>query len=391
MSNALPLGQRESSTLEFKSRASLDKPASIGRAVVAMLNTGRGIIWVGVGEEGGMASSLERIERVDDAQKALWNHIVDTLEPSPLASEVRMEPVALSETGGEAVLRISVDGSEERRPYAQITKNGRVYWIRVEERTRVMSREELLQAFQRAARVVSPIDEVLERMLQQRDEIRPGRPALSVRTQPIPDVEVAVESPEVTRLLTEPKFSGNRSIGWHAIRPQCQVQTRQGARYTEIPGVCRMEVRRDGGLALEVALEALQASRGQDREFNPYALIEFPTSVLRMAKALVESASLQVTGIAADLALFGVQGWLLKPWSPESWGAVLREHRGTQYGKDDFLLDRPLVFAREDVLDNPDGCSYRLMRLVYEAFEFGEDMIPFEFDHETKRLNLPSL
>ena len=100
-----PRGKTESQTLEFKGRDALKQMKAISRSVVAMLNASGGEIWIGVAEEVGMAVRVEPIEDVEERKQALWNHLVDTLDPIPKEEEVSLESVDTSEG---SVLRIEV-------------------------------------------------------------------------------------------------------------------------------------------------------------------------------------------------------------------------------------------------------------------------------------------
>ena len=115
MRESLPIGKTESQGLEFKGVDSFRKPLSIGREIVGMLNAEQGgEVWVGVGEEDGLAVSVQPVEDLSTELDSLWNHIVDTIEPSPMESEVRLDPVSVAE--GRHVMRIRVNGRPDRRP-----------------------------------------------------------------------------------------------------------------------------------------------------------------------------------------------------------------------------------------------------------------------------------
>jgi hypothetical protein len=61
MSRRIPLGETESQKLEFKGKDALKHLPNVSRAVVAMLNTAGGDIWIGLGEEQGRAVRVDAI------------------------------------------------------------------------------------------------------------------------------------------------------------------------------------------------------------------------------------------------------------------------------------------------------------------------------------------
>ena len=50
------------------------------------------------------------------------------------------------------------------------------------------------------------------------------------------------------------------------------------------------------------------------------------------------------------------------------------------------MLPKPLTFQRDEILDEPDRCGFRLVAQVYDRFEYWEKDIPQEFDRERGRL-----
>ena len=93
--------------------------------------------------------------------------------------------------------------------------------------------------------------------------------------------------------------------------------------------------------------------------------------------------------LVAHLSLFNLRGWSLRPGSPSNWFPLSRAPKAHIFELDDFILDRPLELKLDDLLEQPDRCGYRLIRRIYEAFDFGEDAIPAEYDRKTGRLILP--
>jgi len=59
--------------------------------------------------------------------------------------------------------------------------------------------------------------------------------------------------------------------------------------------------------------------KGPENGIWPLALLEYPTSVFRLARSLHGALSRPPESrLLADLALFALQGWALRPHSPAS-------------------------------------------------------------------------
>jgi hypothetical protein len=119
----------------------------------------------------------------------------------------------------------------------------------------------------------------------------------------------------------------------------------------------------------------------------PYALLEFPISILRLAATLLKTARPTPELLMADLALIGVRGWALRPYSPKAVGYSIADVKPFDEA-DDLIWEPPIVFKATDVIDTPDRCGYRLIARVYEAFGHAGERIPFEYDRRTERLQI---
>ncbi|MGH7150589.1 MAG: hypothetical protein ACREIU_07820, partial [Planctomycetota bacterium] len=148
------------------------------------------------------------------------------------------------------------------------------------------------------------------------------------------------------------------------------------------------EVRWDGGLSFRTPLENLHW-KGPEREIWPYILFELPVSLFRLARAIYGRIGLpRESEVAGDLAILGIRGWTLRPGSRPD--LLPRFDEGARFeGEQDFVLDEPLAFQCKDILDEPDRCAVRLVAKVYEAFGYGREAIPREFDWTSGRLVMP--
>ena len=162
-----------------------------------------------------------------------------------------------------------------------------------------------------------------------------------------------------------------------------------------------LTIYRHDGVELRLPLEAFHAGHepGASKPLYWLTLMETPISVFRLLSKMLKTEALWEEPLPPDeqfvcsIALLGLDGWTLRPFSPnlrhlEGWGNyLLQEPRASS--DQDFILDRPLAFRVSEVQDQPDRCGFRLVSRVYEAFGFGPDQMPPEFDPKAGRLILP--
>lgn len=411
MNVPLPMGQKENLHLEFKGRECLKEPAKIAREVVGMLNADGGEVWVGIAEKDGLAAEIEPIEDAELTRQKLRDHLLDTIEPPTLPGEVQIELVPLAD--GRAVLRVTVK-SGGSKPYAQLYKRMRTYVVRVEDRIRHMAREEISNDFRNERKAsLARRNETLNAVEQRRAEVQKTlRAILWVYIQPAFEISINPVSNKsaVEPFLRDPSLTNNRSIGWNFLSDQDPSPRSKGDRLCFGNVDSRyVEITKGGGIEFLVplpylywkqeslhALEWVRDSSGviQMREPSPqiwpHALLEYPTSLFRLAKELYAKFGNQISPsseVVASLALTGVKGWTLKPGSPSSFHFALAAR---PYEETDDLVVEPVVIEWHEFFQYPDWGAFRLIRQVYEAFGLSEEEIPPEFRRNTRTLVLPS-
>jgi hypothetical protein len=123
---------------------------------------------------------------------------------------------------------------------------------------------------------------------------------------------------------------------------------------------------------------------------KPEVLRDVPLSLFHLARHALLGDLDGGDRLVADLALLGVgreKGGLL----PHGWQVPRpgTEARVVQE-EDDVTLPEPLGFRFDEVAENSDGCVFRLLRPVYEAFGLREDQLPFSFDPATGLPRIPA-
>jgi hypothetical protein len=380
MTESIPLGERENLHREFKSRDALKKPETIAREVVAMLNAKGGVVWVGLRDEGDRAVAVEPIADVERERRRLRDYLVDTIEPSPASEEVAVDMV--SAEGGE-ILRIEARPNADRRPYSHLKESGRWFLVRISDRTRPMSREEVF------SKVAHPADadrdQANRKILNERKKIQEvARKKLWLALKPVREVELDLQDPLLKTYLLDPILTSNRRAGWNFSTFQEAPHVRQGRLMTTGEDDPRtVEIRRDGFLAFSVLLEALWW-KGDASQLWPPTLWEYPVSALRLAGKVYSTHLGSDDRVVADLAFIGLRGWKLRWGSPKSGYFHLGPKEFLE--GDDFLLEKPLMFSGAELIDEPDRCGARLLERVYEAFGYSREAFPPEFDQKTGRL-----
>jgi len=390
------VGKRESALLEFKAAEALKSPVKLAREVVAMLNASNGRnyaqIWIGVRESESTAVSLENVTEAERERGRLRDHLVDTIEPRPTSDEVSVTVENAGE--GRSLLRVAVRCVAARKPFA-LNKDGRHYFTRVQDRLAQLTYDELREAWSRQRESEQSNTDNAFGSLRERRMLALGRDAhggmfwMGVASSPVGSLDLRTE--HIARLLTEPRASGNRPDGWTVIRREQVVQPAlRGVRVgDEAWGLT--EITREGLIEFRAPLRRLRLRRDRlddsGLEFDPYALLEYPTSLLRLTAKLAETWAAERYYVS--LAVGRASEWTLWPFAPERVGwKEERFGRGRFDEGSDLVLDPPLEFTRDEIVATPDACAYRLLLWVYEAFHLGPDALPREFDPVTRRLLL---
>lgn len=374
----LPLGSEESSGLEFKGSDVLDRPRSVAREVVALLNGEGGTIWIGIIEERGRAVAIEPVDRPEERKERLLDTLVDSVEPPP-RGEVGVEVVALDEGG--RVLKVDVAPVTRRRPYALTQGGGRHYVVRVGARTRYMTREEIADEFTGTTRNSEDrLAEALSELTEERRALEDsGYEGLWLQVLPVRRMDLDADADEYRELFKQAARSGNRRSGWNAIDPYHEPELRQ-----KLLVQGGMSLREDGRLELKIPLAELHW-KGPEHEIYPYTLAEYVVSLFRIARIVYDEEPQGQDEVLADLGLFGVRGWTLRPYSPSAVGYMTRDPEPYDVSDDLVVLD-PYLFSVAEILEEPDRCGFRMLREIYQGFGYGEEMLPVEFDRRSGRL-----
>lgn len=251
---------------------------------------------------------------------------------------------------------------------------------------------------------------------------------LSLRLEPTESLNIDFADEAVRHQfnswLIDPKTTGNRSAGWnftgkHGYSMWTSDVYHRNPRSSSTTGVSPA-----GTVTFSVDSRCLYW-KGNDRGFTkvwpsvgndglprdvwPYILIEYPVAIFRLMGKILEKyagphAELKVVG---GFFVTGIEGWRLRPGSPQfcydtydlKW---VGRQGGPTSGKPWLPWQEPktfsgavlkvdpenLVFDAREFVQNPDRCALRLVRFIYAAFGFYEEVIPREFDRQAGVLRL---
>ena len=129
--------------------------------------------------------------------------------------------------------------------------------------------------------------------------------------------------------------------------------------------------------------------KGPEKTLWPWAVLEYPTSLFRLAAHVYPSETRGT--VMVEMVIAGVEGWRLGPHSPRDFRYDMRLHHAnlvTPHEGREITLNGPLEVQSEELRENPDRCAFRLVREIYEAFGLREEEIPAEFDRASGRLTI---
>ena len=394
MTRKVPIGRREGLKLEFKSVGSLDRPLSIAREVVAMLNAEGGKVWIGLSETDGIATREENVPDAGKQKDRLWNVFLEKIDPEP-REDVLIEVV--SGSGGVSLLCIDVRRDEKRGPYA-LRGESLLFLRRVDHRVRAMTREEIL------GKEPSTLDEATRALGLRRDAILAlpdDRFWLAFQPSPPGALDASALKVRVRDLLSDPTRAGNRRSGWNYGLPssrdlRLEGNAAAGTRVAreDVDGG-KVAIAGDGCVEFEIPLSFLEndqkLDRRETRELHPLALLEYVVSATRLVRALrepLEELGLQNVSFLVDFAITRAKGWTIPEYAPGTHGYRLPK-TWPPHELGEVLQPRArLQFPVEQLASNPDRVGFRVVKEIYEILGLTDDRIPAAYDRAREFLTL---
>ena len=293
--------------------------------------------WTGTRRTGQYNAAIEPIEDIDREIERLLDGLLDLIEPTPLSVEISISSRGTQES---AVIQIEVRPDTNRKPYAFLSQGGRHFVRRIGARNVPLSRLELEQMFAAGRETSQPPpnwETAAKALLKDRASFITQEPSsLWLRILPTADVQfVETGRDKLVDLLRNPVLTKNRSMGWNFTSQFYQPEISQDAISTRRGVMTDLWVRyRDGEVRFRVDLTELSwASRigggwpngtDPDRTFYSCSLIEYPTSVFRLAAEIFRDECIFLpavedeTPFLVDFFITGLDGWRLRPHDPEN-------------------------------------------------------------------------
>jgi len=377
MPEQIPLGQKEGPRLEFKAAAALRTPERIGREIVGMLNAHGGDVWIGLEEKDGVADKVGGVAEPDRAQRALLDHLIETIEPAP-RDEITIEQVRDAE--GNCVLRVRAKPvRRDGWPYAYRLRDGRYFGVRVADRLRTMSRHEIFANSNDTSAAEKRWRDGASDVAKRLDEARSSsRPMLWLCLRPLGSMNLTL-GPALDGLFWDPVKTNNRPNGWTFVDQRARPQKKGSRIIHGDPNGRYTEVHRGGLILFSAPLDFL-FWKGPERLIWPYIMIEFAVSIFKLASRLYAETPLEDDRVATQMSLLSARGWHLKAGSARSvrWQfdepSTLQENEATTELR---------MQQRDHIVTAPDGCAYPLIQDIYEEFGLERDDLPPEFDPVT--------
>lgn len=389
MTSGVPLGHSEGIDLEFKSARALEKPASIAREVVSMMNAQGGEVWIGLAETDGIATREEDIPDAAKRRVGLLNSLLETIEPEP-RSEVQVEVVA--GTTGASLLLVRVKPNSERGPVA-LRGESLLFLTRVDQRVRAMTREEIRQRFEG----VKSEDSTERGLAARRDAILEQRTSqmwIGIQPTTSEGFDLQAHRVRIHELLTNPAASENRLSGWlfsgasgsPSLNGRCEPKSRWEMR--DAAGRV-LSIAADGCVEVAMPLSLIENhQRRGSNELHPLAILECAVGLARMAHAAAELWPSAPQRYVADFVFTGTHGWTIPPYAPGTMWDVLHREDMPSLPIADVAARSRMPFTGEQLQDAPDRCGYRIVREIFERFGLTEDRIPSAYDRTAHRLML---
>jgi Schlafen, AlbA_2 len=385
--------------------------------IAALANGGGGYLFIGIRDDGkGRAQRLESLSAADAAKKSqiLRGICLDHISERIDGLEVRDRSIR-----GHAIVAVRIPPSD-RAPHMVSFHHHTYFGTRTEDGKREMSFGEIRSAFLDGplGRRLFRLESAFERFFQQRDKAEQKgilETAMeSKASQPpsgLTDGELvslfyqrrfhtqigatpefwmlavpSIVNPEalhlsderVLRVFRDPP--GSRESGWSMAGPRHFTPNRT-AEGIEVGAKDFMEyliLRKNMALEFWTPLDQHFCWRQSPAEFQrrprlyPYPVAEYPTTFLRLYKALLDAVSIRTRTIFR-IEYRNVHGYVLKPGAPGTPWFEMPRVQSVGFAEPHLTIG-PAELG-EDF--HPDHAAYDIIAQVYEAFGLEASDVPF--------------
>ena len=398
------IGTRESQTLEFKAAEILRSPKGrrhLLREIVGMLNTeAGGRILIGLRERDGAFAGVDPLGEDDrKLEDNLRDALLDAIEPRIQAAECELTWIPVPE-GLVLEVRVRPRRPGPSPPFCLRHGEDRIYLLRVQDRLRGMSYDELRPAG--AGDPEGPeswFPSVCEEAATWFDIEEQPSFFLLLGLQPKDGREELRLPDDAPQLVNHPPREIARPDGWtFATAFQGNAAWGKGGRILRSgdpeQGYRQIRATHDGRLAFRTLLDHLQWNLPEDWQrqrpaapgmLYPQALVESTVAVLRLATELWKD-HLHDADLHASLRLSHTKGWLLPPYGPTAVQYLHVEYWHAT--EEESIASGPHRMEAESIAERPDALAKILLTDVYAEFEYWPENIP-GFDPATGKGEAP--
>jgi len=193
---------------------------------------------------------------------------------------------------------------------------------------------------------------------------------------------IDVDSGQIRSCIENPP--GSRRMGWNMdVRYSRIERFSEGIRRGEKDYIY-LELHSNGHMEFWAHLDDHFCWRQSPEEFKqrprlyPYPVVEYPTTFLRLYKAIIDMAGIGGEFVI-DLHYLNVKGYVLAPNAPNSIGFTSADRYSKPFENQHLGIPRRKIKADFD----PDKITYEIIQVVYGSFGFDASVIPF-FTKEEK-------
>ena len=408
------IGVEESQSLDFKRTINFndDGKREFLRDVVAMVNGGGGYLVIGAVEERDVCTGLCHVDNADGLIQVINQLMLDGVTERIGGAFVKKHTVS-----GVDLITIFLPPESPHRPH-MVAKDRRTdFYCRYGRDKRAMTIAEIRQMFMgdSVSRRLDSVQDMLglltEASQRQQDTARQQRELVSTeRFHEVTDARVlrdglrdafrmrcrnenrklfrisitpdrprllltTANESEVIRLCQSPP--NQRRNGWN-VGGMREHHRRVGAICFGDDGHYELRVWENG--VIEFINDVAHLGWATDRfgiaghnYIHPYPLIEYVVSGARLASACYQAME-QNGHVVMEYEIVGMQGGILRPYSPNTWG-FQRDYRESPTSE---------IYAKSqqsNIVTSPDAVAFSVIREIYHHFGYDDIHIPFFRDH----------
>ncbi len=361
-------GVRESQTLEYKREVygrGDEEIREMLRDISSIANAFGGDLLIGVDEDKeGVAVALPGVENAEvEAQRIVSSSLSNIQERIP---GLMAWPVPLQSGSSVIVVRIP---RSLRAPHLVTFKGLNQFWARHDRQKIPMSIHEVRDVCLRVEELMERLERFLEKRKREILEEIDATPYYVITVTPIfvGTEVVEIGDQKVRGLLSNPP--DQRYGGW-TVPTGCHPEPTLNGLKTEVRDRTTLELFRNGHVELRVKIDQdsfcrqqLEIEGRQYRALYPYALVEYPISLLRLSKAIYACLGLTDLKVIC-LSLYNINEFTLSRYATND---LVESYYGPRLWHKQHL---EIPAKQVPSLDEPDKVAKEFVDRIWQAFGY---------------------